>query len=88
LSVQQVALLCVCVCLCECVCCVWDSLDQVWRIECAAGGFVVCVFVCVLVCVCAACMCVCVRRVGQFGAVLGDGVCSKWLCGLCVCVYL
>ena len=31
-------------------------------------------------------MCVCVLRVGQFGAGLGDGVCSKWLCVVCVCV--
>jgi len=40
-----------------CVCCVWDSLEQVWGSECAAGGFVVClcVFVCVCVCVFAAC---------------------------------
>ena len=40
-----------CVCLCICVCCVWDSLEQIWGSECAAGGFVVCV----CVCVCAAC---------------------------------
>jgi len=51
LSVQQVALCCVC------VCCVWDNLEQVWGIECAAGGFVVCV-----------CVCECVLRVREFGA--------------------
>jgi len=45
-SVQQVDLWCVCVC--ECVCCLWDSLEQVWWSECAAGGVVVCV--CVSVC--------------------------------------
>ena len=37
----QVALCCVCVC----VCCVLDCLEQVYVIECAAGGFVVCVCV-------------------------------------------
>jgi nucleoside recognition membrane protein YjiH len=25
----------------HCVCCVWNSLEQVWGSECAAGGFVV-----------------------------------------------
>jgi len=44
--VQQEALWFVC----ECVSCVWDSLEQVCGIECAAGGFVVCVRVCVCVC--------------------------------------
>ena len=39
----------------------WESLEQVWGIDCAAGGFVVCVFVCVSV-----------LRVGQFRASLGD----------------
>jgi len=42
-SVLQVALACVSVCVCECVCCVWDSLEEAWGIERAAGGFVVCV---------------------------------------------
>jgi len=88
LSVQQVALLCVCVCLCECVCCVWDSLDQVWRIECAAGGFVVCVFVCVLVCVCAACMCVCAACGTVWSSFGGWSVQQVALWFVCVCVYL
>ena len=35
---------------------------------------------------CAACMCVCLLRVGQFGAGLGEWVCSRWLCGECVCL--
>ena len=75
------------VCVCVCVWCVWDSLEQVWCSECAAGGFVVCVFVSL----CAACgtvwsrfgglivqlvllwcLCVCVLRVGQFRAGLGE----------------
>jgi len=62
---------------CECVCCVWDSLEQVWGSECATGGFEVCVCLCVFVCV---------LRVEQFGASLGDGVCSRELCGVCECV--
>jgi len=41
LRLQQVVLWCMCVCVC--VCCVWDCLEQVCGIECAAGGFVVCV---------------------------------------------
>jgi len=49
LSVQQVALWCVCVC--DWVCCVWDSLNQVWAIECATG----CLVLCVCVIGCAAC---------------------------------
>ena len=52
--------MCVCLCLLR-VC----SLEQVWRNEGAAGGFVVCVCVCV-------CVSVCVLRVAQFGACLGD----------------
>ena len=60
LSVQQVALWCVCVFVCVsvcvlrvcvCVCCVWDSLEQVWGMECAASGFVLCVCVFVIGCV-------------------------------------
>ena len=66
-----------CLFVCVCVCCVWDSLEQVWGSECAAGGFVV--FVCV-------CLCLCVLRVGQFGASLGDGVYSRELCDVCACV--
>ena len=46
LSVQQEALWFVC----ECVSCVWDSLEQVWGIECAAGGFLIFVSVCVYEC--------------------------------------
>ena len=57
LSVQQVAFWCVCVC--DWVCCVWNSLEQVWGIECVAGCFVLC-------------ECVCVLRVGQLVAGLGD----------------
>jgi len=40
---------------------VWDSLEQVWGIECAAGGFGVCVSVCL-----------CVLRVGRYGVGLGE----------------
>jgi len=31
-------------------------------------------------------MCLCVLRVGQFVAGLGESVCSRWLCDVCVCV--
>ena len=46
------------------MCCVWDSLEQVWGSECAAGGFVLGVCVCVSA--------LCVLHVGQFGAGLGE----------------
>jgi len=36
--------------------------------------------------VCAVCMCVCLLRVGQLGAGLGEWVYSRWLCGECVCL--
>ena len=46
LCVQQESLWFVC----ECVSCVWYSLEQGCGIECAAGGFVLCLCVCVYVC--------------------------------------
>jgi len=74
-SVQQVALRCVCVCVCLCVCCVWNSLEQVWGMECAAGSFVVCVSVC------DACGTVCSR----FGVVSVQQV-ALWCVCVCVCL--
>ena len=47
--------------------------------DCAAGGFVFCVFVCV--CVCVPALCGCEQRELNV-----ERVCSRWLCGLCVCV--
>jgi len=91
--VQQVALCCGCVCVCVCVCvclfvcCVYVCLHvRVCVCVCVlrASMYVCVCCVCVLhVCVC--CMCVCVLRVGQFGASLEEMVCSRWLCGVCVC---
>jgi len=58
---------------------VWDSFEQVWGSECAAGGFVVCVCVCLCLCECAACGTVWNR----FG-----GVSVQQLALWCVCVFV
>jgi len=100
--VQQMALWCVCVGI-VCAACgtVWSGFGEgvcsrwlcgvcvlalcVLRVEqfgaglgreCSAGGFVVCVCVGI---VCAAC--------GIVWSGFGEGVCSRWLCGVCVCVF-
>ena len=71
--------MCVCVCVCVCVCCGWDSLEQVWVIDCAAGGFVMCVCECVFVCA----GCGTVWR--RFEGVRVQHV-ALWCVGKCVCV--
>jgi hypothetical protein len=38
----------------ECVCCVWESLEWLWRSECAVSSMVV--GVCMCVCVSALCL--------------------------------
>jgi len=70
-----------CACVYVWVCCVWDSLEQVWGCECAAGGFVVCVCVSVCESMCAACGTVWSR----FGGVSMLQVALKCVC-VCVCL--
>jgi len=80
---------------CVCVWCVWgDILERVWGSECAAGGFVICVWdslerVCGIECGTGGfvlCVCVCFCVCGTVWNVFG-GVSVQQVFCVCVCVW-
>ena len=69
---------------------VTPSIIRRWHIVCAVCGTVWCGFERVSVCVWCVwyvVWCVCVVCVGQFGVGLGESVCSRWLCGVCISAF-